>query len=99
MLRKLGDKEFTLVDRFPAKQFHALLKRTMVDVETFAQLPLEEQIKPYVGTILKWPFAGDPLDPQAWVELDIFTELPMAWRVVNELTNERLEQLQTQAKN
>ena len=99
MIRKLGDKEFTLVDRFPAKQFNALLKRMMVDANQFVELPLSEQVKPYLGTIIAWPFAGDPLSQAAWENLDIFDELPLAFRVVNELAGERIEKLDQNAKN
>ena len=99
MLREINGHKFTLVDRFPAKQFHALLNRLMLDADAFVKLGLDEQIKPYLGAILAWPFSGDPQDPRAWEELDIIEELPLAFRVVNELAGERMKRLEGQAKN
>ena len=75
----------TLRDRFPAAQFHPLLK-ALRDWEQYSigdRTP-EDEMRAYVGTVTAWQFPGDPATLEAWLNLDAFAEWPPLLRAINE---------------
>ena len=85
-------------DRFPAGQFHALHKAVRAE-DYLGDRSFEDQVGPYIGTVLTWEFEGDPAVLDGWGKLDTFEELPAVIRAVNSVLREKLERAVENAKN
>jgi len=98
MEREAAGKKIVVRDRFPAGQFHALHKAVRAD-DYLGDRSFEDQVGPYIGTVLTWEFPGDPLTIDAWKELDTFEELPAVIRAINGVLSEKLARAVEVSKN
>jgi hypothetical protein len=94
----IAGKKVTVRERFPAKRFHALWKAISSNAG-MGELPYEEQVAPYVGTVVAWEFPGDPEKPESWAELDTFTETLPLIRAINQHIKGLLVTVEDATKN
>ena len=97
----VGAHTVTLVDRFPAKSFFPLhrLLRWYADGHYLGDRSLDEDVRPYVGTVTEWDYPGDPAQFEAWTDLDVLTELPQLIGAINTHIVAQIEQTGAEAKN
>jgi hypothetical protein len=92
----VNGKKLVMADRLPAKKHFALPRAISAPI---GSLPFAEQVGPLVGTVLEWPFAGDPQSLEAWGELDDLTEFMPLWNAVCDYWFERVAALNEREKN
>jgi hypothetical protein len=83
---KVAGKKVVLRDRFPGKMFYPLhaTMRWFGTGHNLGERTFEEDVRPYVGTVLQWEFPGDPEKLESWEDLDVLTELPELIGKINE---------------
>jgi hypothetical protein len=98
---EVNGKKLTARDRFPAKSFYPLYDaiRWYGAGHALGERTFEQDVAPYVGTVTKWDFGGDPNTLDGWADLDIMTELPQIIGAVNNHIIATFERAGTEAKN
>ncbi len=93
--------QVTLRDRFPGKFFYPLHAaiRWWGTGHQMGERSFEEDVKPYVGTVLAWDWPGDPEKLEAWADLDVLTEIPLLITAINDHLGEVMEQAFDVTKN
>ncbi len=82
----INGKAVVLREEYPAEKYWSLFQEWTQQTE----MKSGKELFKFLGRFVEsWEFPGDPADPKAWGEFDMFTELEPIRSAINVFVNKR----------